>query len=165
MCGPGWNSEMTFGSVIHLVGHSCARIIVGYNHIEEALKRAASEVLTNSPKQKHNVPGWNKDVKSTRLPDEHAYTGLTIIHPKVDLYLTLWKNVKRVQICIKSLLEVSTKVQNWCHGWGFMEQILKKIRQIFRKSMKPWLSSTVEGETGSKAVTVIWRKHFSALLN
>jgi len=46
-----------------------------------------------------------------------------------------------------------------------MEQILKKIRQIFRKSMKPWLSSTVEGETGSKAVTVIWRKHFSALLN
>jgi len=28
------------------------------------LKKAASEVLTNSPQQKHNVPGWNKDVRS-----------------------------------------------------------------------------------------------------
>ena len=28
-----------------------------YTNIVKALKRAASEVLTNSPKQKHNVPG------------------------------------------------------------------------------------------------------------
>ena len=34
-----------------------------YNNIVEALKRAASEVLTNIPKRKHNVPGWNKDVR------------------------------------------------------------------------------------------------------
>ena len=33
-----------------------------YTNIVEALKQAASEVLTNSPNQKHNVPGWNKDV-------------------------------------------------------------------------------------------------------
>jgi len=34
-----------------------------YNNRVETLKRAASEVLTNSPKQKHNIPGWNKDVR------------------------------------------------------------------------------------------------------
>ena len=66
-----------------------------YTNIVEALKRAASEVLTNSPKQKHNVLGWNKMwEKSTRLSDKHTYTELTIINPKVDLYLTSWKQVK-----------------------------------------------------------------------
>ena len=34
-----------------------------------------------------------------------------------------------------------------------------------RKSKKSWLPPTVGGETGNKAVTVMWRKHFSALLN
>ena len=34
-----------------------------YTNTVEAHKRAASEVLTNSPKQNHNVPGWNKDVR------------------------------------------------------------------------------------------------------
>ena len=33
--------------------------------------------------------------KSTRLPDKYTYTGLTIINPKVDLYLTSWKKVKK----------------------------------------------------------------------
>ena len=60
-----------------------------YTNIVEALTRAATEVLTNNPKQKHNVPGWNKDVREKhRLPDKHTHTGLTIINPKVDLYLT-----------------------------------------------------------------------------
>ena len=61
-----------------------------YNNIVEALKRAASEVLTNSPKQKHNIPGWNTDVREKHKTDRQAYciyTGLTIINPKVDLYL------------------------------------------------------------------------------
>jgi len=31
-----------------------------YNNTVEALKRAASEVLTDSPKQKHNVPGGTR---------------------------------------------------------------------------------------------------------
>jgi len=34
-----------------------------YINIVVALKRVASEILTNSPQQKHNVPGWNKDVR------------------------------------------------------------------------------------------------------
>ena len=41
----------------------------------------------------------------------------------------------------------------------------KKFWQIIRKSKKSWLPSTVGGETGNKAVTVMWRKHFPALLN
>ena len=34
--------------------------------IVEALTRAASEALTNNPKQKHNVTGWNKDVRKAQ---------------------------------------------------------------------------------------------------
>jgi len=37
---------------------------------------------------------------------------------------------------------------------------LKKFWQSIRKSKKPWLPSTVGGETGNKTVTVMWRKHF-----
>jgi len=37
----------------------------------------------------------------------------------------------------------------------------KKFWQSIRKSKKSWLPSTVGGE----AVIVMWRKHFSALLN
>jgi len=44
-----------------------------YNNIVEALKRAASEVLTNSPKQQHNVPGWNKDVREKHKAARRAY--------------------------------------------------------------------------------------------
>ena len=41
----------------------------------------------------------------------------------------------------------------------------KKFWQSIRKRKKSWLLSTVGGEIGNKAVTVMWRKHFSALLN
>jgi len=41
----------------------------------------------------------------------------------------------------------------------------KTFWQSLRKSKKPWLPSTVGGETGNKAVTVMWSKQFSALLN
>ena len=44
-----------------------------YTNIVEALKRAASEVLTNSPKQKHNVLGWNKDVREKHKAVRQAY--------------------------------------------------------------------------------------------
>jgi len=41
----------------------------------------------------------------------------------------------------------------------------KEFWQSIRKSKKSWLPSTVGGEAGNKAVTVMCRKHFSALLN
>jgi len=41
----------------------------------------------------------------------------------------------------------------------------KKFWQNIRKSKKSWLPSTVGGETGNEAVTVIGRKHFAALMN
>jgi len=44
-----------------------------YTNIVEALKRAASEVLTNSRKQKHNVPGWNKDVRENHKAAPQTY--------------------------------------------------------------------------------------------
>ena len=44
-----------------------------YTNIVEALKRAASEVSTNSPKQKHNVLGWNKDVRKKHKAVQQAY--------------------------------------------------------------------------------------------
>ena len=67
-----------------------------YTNIVEALKWAASEVLTNSPKQKHNVPGWNKDVREKHKAARQAYLYWIDNHiPKVDLYLTSWKKVKK----------------------------------------------------------------------
>jgi len=41
----------------------------------------------------------------------------------------------------------------------------KKFWQNIRKSRKSWLPSIVGGKKGNKAATVMWRKHFSALLN
>ena len=60
---------------------------------------------------------------------------------------------------------VPTKTKSWCHGWGLRNRSPKKFWQSIRKSKKSWLPSTVGGETGNKAVTVMSRKHFSALLN
>ena len=51
-----------------------------YTNIVEALTRAASEVLTNSPKQKHNVPGWNKDVREKHKAARQAYLYWTDNH-------------------------------------------------------------------------------------
>jgi len=39
----------------------------------------------------------------------------------------------------------------------------KKFWQNIRKSKTSWLPSTVGGETGNKAVTVMWRKHFCSI--
>jgi len=44
-----------------------------YTNIVVALKRAASEVVPNSPKQKYNVPGWNKDVTEKHKAARQAY--------------------------------------------------------------------------------------------
>ena len=45
-----------------------------YTNIVEALTRAPSEALTNNPKQKHNVPGWNKDVREKHKAARQAYS-------------------------------------------------------------------------------------------
>jgi len=44
--------------------------------------------------------------------------------------------VQRVQIRIKSLSEVPTKMQSWCHGWGFMEQISQNILAEHQKKQE-----------------------------
>ena len=44
-----------------------------YTNIVEALTRAASEALTNNPKQKHNVLGWNKDVREKHKAARQTY--------------------------------------------------------------------------------------------
>ena len=38
-----------------------------------ALKKAASEALPNSPRQKHNILGWNKDVREKHKAARQAY--------------------------------------------------------------------------------------------
>jgi len=83
-----------------------------YNNIVEALKRAASEVSTNSPKQKHNVPAWNKDVREKHKAARQAYLYWIGNHqPKSGPLFDIMKENKRVQICIKTLWEVPTKMQ------------------------------------------------------
>ena len=104
-----------------------------YTNILKALTRAASEALTNNPKQKHNVPGWNKDVRKKHKAARQAY-----------LY---WIDNHKPK------------------SGPLFDRSPKKFWQSIRKSKKSWLPSTVGGETGNKAVTVMSRKHFSALLN
>jgi len=51
----------------------------------------------------------------------------------------------------------------WLQIYG--ADLPKKFWQILRKSKKSCLQSTVGSKTGNEAVTVMWRKHFAALLN
>jgi len=123
-------------------------------------------ILTNSPKQKHSVPGWNKDVKKKHKAARRAHLYWIDDHkPKSGPLFDIMKEVKRVQICIKSLSEVATKCKADAMVKGLWNRSPKKFWQSIRKSKKSWLPSTVGGETGNQAVTVMWRKHFSALLN
>ena len=67
-----------------------------YDNIVESLKRAASEVLTNSPKQKHNAPGWNKDVREKHKAARQAYLYWIDNHkPKSGPLFDIMKNVKK----------------------------------------------------------------------
>jgi len=69
----------------------------------------------------------------------------------------------------KYALRACRKSQQKCKADAMAEALWnrfpKKFWQNIRKRKKPWLPSTVGGETGNNAVTVMWRKHFSALLN
>ena len=69
----------------------------------------------------------------------------------------------------KYALRACRKTQQKCKADAMAEALRnrspKKFWQSIRKSKKSWLPSTVGVETGNKAVTVMWRKHFSALLN
>ena len=65
-----------------------------YTNIVEALQRAPSEVLTNSPKQKHNVPEWNKDVREKHKAARQAYL-YWIDNHNFNLYLISWEKVKK----------------------------------------------------------------------
>ena len=69
----------------------------------------------------------------------------------------------------KYALRACRKSQQKCKADAMVKALRnrspKKFWQSIRKSKKSWLPSTVGGETGNKAVTVMCRKHFSALLN
>jgi len=138
-----------------------------YNNIAEALKRAASEVLTNSPKEKRNVPGWNKDVRDKHEATRQAYLYWIDNHkPKSGPLFDIMKESKKE---FKYALRACRKSQQKCKADAMTEALRnrspKKFWQSISKSKKSWLPSTVGGETGNKAVTVMWRKHFSTLLN
>jgi len=137
-----------------------------HNNIE-ALKRAPSDVLTNSPKQKHNVPGWNKDVREKHEAARQAYLYWIDNHkPKSGPLFDIMEESKKE---FKYALRACRKSQQKCKADAMAEALQnrspKKFWQSIRKSKKSWLLSAVGGETGNKAVTVMWRKHFSALLN
>ena len=84
-----------------------------YNNVVDALKRAASEVLTNSPKQKHNVPGWNKGVREKHKAARQAYLYWIDNHkPKSGPLFDIMKESKKdFKYAFKSLSEVPTKMQ------------------------------------------------------
>ena len=128
---------------------------------------AASEVLTNSLKQKHNVPGWNKNVREKHKAARQAYLYWIDNHkPKSGPLFDIMKESKKE---FKYALRACWKSQQKCKTDAMAEALRnrspKKFGQGIRKSKKSWLPSTVGGEIGNKAVTVMWRKHFSALLN
>jgi len=68
-----------------------------HTNIVVALKRAASEVLTNSTQQKHDVPRWTKDVRKKHKAAQQAYLSWIDYHkpksgPPFD---NIWKEVKK----------------------------------------------------------------------
>ena len=69
----------------------------------------------------------------------------------------------------KYALRACRKSQPKCKADAMAEALRnrspKKFWQSIRRRKKSWLPSAVGGETGNKAVTVMWRKHFSALQN
>ena len=90
-----------------------------YTNIVKALKRAASEVLTNSPKQKHNVPGWTKDVREKHKAARQAYLYWIDNHkPKSGPLFDITKESKKE---FKYALRACRKSR------GFTEQISQKI--------------------------------------
>ena len=138
-----------------------------YNNIVEALKRAASEVLTKSPKQKHNVPGWNKDVREKRKAARQAYLYWIGNHkPKSGpLFDIMKENKKEFKYALRPCRKSQQKCKDDAMAEALWNRSPKKFWQSIRKSKKSWLPSTVGVETRNKAVTVMWRKHFLALLN
>ena len=89
--------------------------------------QAASEVLTNSPKQKHNVPGWNKDVRENHKAARQAYLYWIDNHkPKSGLLFDIMKESKKE---LKYALRACRKTQQKCKadavvdptGQGFTE--------------------------------------------
>jgi len=77
--------------------------------------------------------------------------------------------VKKSKKEFKYALRAYRKSQQKCKADAMAKVLwnrsLRKFWQNIRKSKKSWLPSAVGGETRNKAVTVMWRKHFSALLN
>ena len=92
-----------------------------YNNIVEALKRAASEVFTNSPKQKHNVPGWNKDVREKYKAARQAYLYWIDNHkPKSGPLFDIMKESKKE---FKYALRACRKSQQKCKADAMAEAL------------------------------------------
>jgi len=92
-----------------------------YNNIVEALIRAASEVLTNSPQQKRNVPGWNKDVREKHKAARQAYLYWIENHkPKGGPLFDIMKESKKE---FKYALRACRKSQQKCKADAMAEAL------------------------------------------
>ena len=115
-----------------------------YNNIVEALKRAASEVLTNSPKQKYNIPGWNMDVREKHKAARQAY--LYWIDNHKHKSGPLFDIVKESKKEFNYALRACRKSQQKCKADAMAEALwnrsTKKFWQSIRKSKKSWFPST-----------------------
>jgi len=138
-----------------------------YTNIAVALKRTASEVFTNSPQQKHNVSGWNKDLREKNKDPRQAYLYWIDNHkPKSGPVFDIMKESKKeFKYASRACRKSQGKYKAEAMAKALWNRSPKKFWQSVRKSKKSWLPSTVGGETGNEAVAVMWRKHFAALLN
>ena len=92
-----------------------------YTNIVEALTRAASEALTNNPKQKHNVPGWNKDVREKHKAARQAYLYWIDNHkPKSGPLFDIMKEGKKE---FKYALRACRKSQQKCKADAMAEAL------------------------------------------
>jgi len=105
-----------------------------YNNIVEALKRAASEVLTNSLKQKHNVPGWNKDVREKHKAARQAY--LYWIDNHKSKSGPLFDIMKKSKKEFKYALRACRKTQQKCKADAMAEALRNRSPKIFWQSIR-----------------------------
>jgi len=121
-----------------------------------------STTLPYSPRQKHNVPRWNKDVAEKHKASPQAYWYWMDDHkPKQASVLTVWRTVRKNSNINWEPVESPQRGKRAMPWRDFSTKFWPDIR----KSKKSLLPSTVGRASGNEAVTGMWKKHFAALLN
>jgi len=107
----------------------------------------------------------NMREKNIRLPDIPTFTRWKTKYPKVDPCLRVWKWVINNSNMHWQPVKNPQRKPKWMPWLQLCWKNLPKNSSRTSDSKKSWLPSSVGGESGNEAVTIMWRRHFATLLN